>query len=90
MDVIKLPEGRYYYQNGTHSIMFYLPSRDDFPGKNFSLSCDSFEGLIVLVYWFFSPSYKFETLSQYNASVLSSQEDTVEIMIPDWEEKKAA
>ena len=84
-----IPKGRYYTTNTnghiTHSIMFYDKT------NNYSLSCDSFNGLLALVDMFFSPSAKFETLSSYNLAYQSSLEDTVSIVLDQVNnDKKAA
>ncbi len=90
--MIKIPRGLYFRTNTnghvTYSIMFYLSTH------NFSVSCDSFEGLMLLVDQFFShltTSTKFETLSSYNVAYQSSLEDTQEIVLDQViNDKKAA
>ncbi len=77
--MLKLPRGLFFTtktgHNITYSIMFYTDT------KNYSISCDSFNGLLVLVDEFFSPSTKFRTLTEYNRAIESSLEDTQEIVL---------
>lgn len=86
--MVKIPRGiyKYYSETNTHTIMFYLTDR------TFSISCDSLIGLMEIIDWFWLPLdvNNFKTVSEYNEAYQNGPEDTVEIMIPDWEEKKAA
>ena len=78
--MLKLPRGLFYITNTkghniTYSIMFYTDT------KNYSISCDSFNGLLLLIDEFFSPSTNFRTLTEYNRAIESSLEDTQEIVL---------
>lgn len=75
--MLKLPRGLFFTtktgHNITYSIMLYTDT------KNYSISCDSFNGLLVLVDEFFSPSTKFKTLTEYKRAIELSLDDTQKI-----------
>ena len=74
--MVQIPRGIYNIDEltGTHSIMFYTAT------KNYSLSCDTFLGLMDLINWFYSPRADM-TLVEYNTALNNSLEDTAIIQI---------
>lgn len=74
--MIQIPRGIYkhYTESNTHSITFYTET------KTYSLSCDTFLGLMDLINWFYSPRHDM-TLVEYNTAYNNSLEDTAIIQI---------
>ena len=74
--MIQVPRGIYkhYTESNTHCITFYTET------KTYTLSCDSFTGLMDLVNWFYSPRQDM-TLVEYNTALINSLEDTAIIQI---------
>ena len=70
--MIKVPKGLYLFcpETNTHSITYDLK-------RQFTISCDSLEGLLNLVDEFFCNKPHHNSVVKYNRSFITSQEDTV-------------